>query len=58
MTSQNEFYDKIGTTTKIIAYVRTFTDILFTKEIAEETDAKQGFETLAGKGGRSMPELA
>ena len=58
MTSQNDTYDKIGTTAKMIAYLRTFTDIPFTKEIAEETDAKQDFETLAGKGGRSMTELA
>jgi hypothetical protein len=55
---QNEAYDKIGTTAKLVAYLRSFTDIPFTKEIAVETGAKRDFETLAGKSGQSMTQFA
>lgn len=55
---QKEAYDKIGTTAKLVAYLRTFTDIPFSKEIAEETGAKHDFETLAGTSAESMTQLA
>jgi O-methyltransferase involved in polyketide biosynthesis len=58
MMGQKEAYDKIGTTAKLVAYLRTFTDIPFTKEIAEETGAKHDFETLAGTSAESMTQFA
>ena len=55
---ENESHDKIGTTARLIAYLRTFTDIPFSKEIAEATDAKKDFKTLAGTSGPSMAQFA
>ena len=55
---QKGAYDKIGRTSKLVAYLRAFTDIPFAKEIAVGTEAQQDFETLAGKSARSMTQFA
>ena len=53
-----ESYDKIGPTAKLVAYLRTFTDIPFAKEIAVESGAKKTFQELAAASAKSMVRLA
>jgi O-methyltransferase involved in polyketide biosynthesis len=45
----NETYEKISPTAKFVAYLRTFTDIPFAKEIAEESGAERTYQELAGE---------
>jgi len=49
-----ESYEKISPTAKFIAYLRSFTDIPYAKEIAEVSDAKKAFEELAGDSKESL----
>jgi O-methyltransferase involved in polyketide biosynthesis len=42
-------YQKISPTAKLVAYLRTFTDIPFAKEIAAESGAEKTFQELHGK---------
>jgi O-methyltransferase involved in polyketide biosynthesis len=42
-------YEKISPTAKLTAYLRTFTDIPYAKEIAVESGAKKTFQELAGE---------
>lgn len=49
-----ESYEKISPTAKFVAYLRSFTDIPYTKEIAEVSDAKKAFEELAGESKESL----
>jgi O-methyltransferase involved in polyketide biosynthesis len=51
-------YEKISPTAKLTAYLRTFTDIPYTKEIAVETGAKKTFQELAGESKESMVRFA
>jgi len=51
---KKETYGKISPTAKFVAYIRTFTDIPFAKEIAAESLAKKDFEILAGKSAESI----
>jgi O-methyltransferase involved in polyketide biosynthesis len=55
---QEEAYEKISTTAKLVAHVRTFTDIPFTKEIATASGAEKDFQTLAGKSVEFMTQSA
>ena len=50
-------YEKISPTAKIIAYLRTFTDIPYAKEIAVESEAEKTFHELAGETAESMVRL-
>jgi hypothetical protein len=47
-------YEKISPTAKLVAYLRTFTDIPYAKEIAVESGAKKTFRELAGESKESM----
>ncbi|MGD0996033.1 MAG: class I SAM-dependent methyltransferase [Candidatus Bathyarchaeia archaeon] len=47
-------YGKISPTAKLVAYLRTFTDIPYAKEIALESGAKKTFQELAGESEESM----
>jgi hypothetical protein len=49
-------YEKISTTAKLVAHIRSFTDIPFTKEIAAASGAEKDFQTLAGKSAELMTE--
>ena len=51
-------YDKISPTAKFVAYLRTFSDIPFANEIAEESSAQQTFKKLAGENARSLLRFA
>jgi O-Methyltransferase involved in polyketide biosynthesis len=51
-------FENISPTAKMVAYVRTFTDIAFAKEIAIQSNAKQSFEEQAGKDAESMIRAA
>jgi O-methyltransferase involved in polyketide biosynthesis len=51
-------YEKISPTAKLVAYLRTFTDIPYTKEIAMESGAKKTFQELAGESKESMVRFA
>ena len=42
-------YEKISPTAKLVAYLRTFTDIPYAKEMALESGAKKTFQELAGE---------
>jgi O-methyltransferase involved in polyketide biosynthesis len=53
-----ESYEKISPTAKLVAYLRTFTDIPFAKEIAEESGAAKTFQELAGESPESLVRLA
>ena len=53
-----EAYEKISSTAKLVAHVRTFTDIPFTKEIASASGAEKDFQTLAGKSADFMTQSA
>ncbi len=45
--AQKETYEKISSTVKLVAYVRTFTNIPFAKEMALESGAEECFRSLA-----------
>jgi O-methyltransferase involved in polyketide biosynthesis len=47
-------YEKISPTAKFVAYLRSFTDIPYAREIAEVSDAKKAFEELAGESKESL----
>jgi O-methyltransferase involved in polyketide biosynthesis len=47
-------YEKISPTAKLVAYLRSFTDIPYAKEIALESGAKKTFKELTGEGKESM----
>jgi len=51
-------YEKISPTAKLVAYLRTFTDIPYAKEIASESGAKKAFQELAGESKESMVRFA
>ena len=53
-----ESYEKISPTAKLVAYLRTFTDIPFTKEIAAKSGAEKTFHELADESAKSMIRLA
>ena len=53
-----ESNEKISPTAKLIAYLRTFTDIPFTKEIAAKSGAEKTFHELADESAKSMIRLA
>jgi len=55
---QEEAYEKISSTAKLVAHVRTFTDIPFTKEIAAASGAEKDFQTLAGESAEFMTQSA
>ena len=50
--------EKISPTAKLVAYLRTFTDIPFTKEIAAKSGAEKTFHELADESAKSMIRLA
>jgi O-methyltransferase involved in polyketide biosynthesis len=51
-------YEKISPTAKMTAYLRAFTDIPYSKEIAVESGAKKTFQELAGESKESMVRFA
>jgi len=53
-----ETYEKISPTAKLVAYLRTFSDIPFTKEIATKSGAEKTFHELAEESAKSMIRLA
>jgi O-methyltransferase involved in polyketide biosynthesis len=55
---QEEAYEKISTTAKLVAHIRAFTDIPFAKEIAAASGAETDFQTLAGKSAEFMTQSA
>jgi hypothetical protein len=54
---QEEAFEKISTTAKLVAHIRSFTDIPFTKEIAAASGAVKDFQTLTGKSVEFMTHL-
>ena len=55
---QKEAYEKISTTAKVVAHIRSFSDIPFTKEIAAASGAEKDFQALAGKSAQSVTQFA
>jgi len=55
---QEEAYEKISSTAKLVAHIRAFTDIPFAKEIALASGAEKDFQTLAGKSAEFMTQSA
>ena len=53
-----EPYEKISPTAKFVAYLRTFTDIPFAKEMAEESGAEKSYRELAGESKESLIRLS
>jgi len=53
-----EPYEKISPTAKFVAYLRTFTDIPFAKEMAEESGAEKTYQELAGESEESLLRLS
>jgi O-methyltransferase involved in polyketide biosynthesis len=49
-----EPYEKISPTAKFVAYLRTFTDIPFAKEMAEQSGAERTYQELAGESKESL----
>jgi O-methyltransferase involved in polyketide biosynthesis len=49
-----EPYEKISPTAKFVAYLRTFTDIPFAKEMAEQSGAERIYQELAGESKESL----
>lgn len=49
-----ESYEKISSTAKFVAYLRSFTDIPYAREIAEVSDAKKVFDEMAGESKESL----
>ncbi|MGZ4947375.1 MAG: hypothetical protein ACXV5N_13545, partial [Halobacteriota archaeon] len=55
---EREAYEKISSTAKLVAHMRSFTDIPFTKEIAAASGAEKDFQTLTGKSAEFMTQSA
>ncbi|MGZ4944096.1 MAG: hypothetical protein ACXV6K_07440 [Halobacteriota archaeon] len=55
---QEEAYEKISSTAKLVAHIRSFTDIPFAREIAVASGAEKDFQTLTGKSADFMTESA
>jgi O-methyltransferase involved in polyketide biosynthesis len=55
---QEEAYEKISTTAKLVAHVRTLTDIPFAKDVASASGAEKDFQTIAGTSAESMSQFA
>jgi O-methyltransferase involved in polyketide biosynthesis len=55
---QEEAYEKISTTAKLVAHIRAFTDIPFAREIASASGAEKDFQTLAGESAEFMTQSA
>jgi O-methyltransferase involved in polyketide biosynthesis len=53
-----ETYEKISPTAKFVAHLRTFTDIPFAKEIADESAAERTYQQLAGESKESLIRLS
>jgi O-methyltransferase involved in polyketide biosynthesis len=53
-----ESYEKISPTAKFVAYLRSFTNIPFAREIALETGAEKTFQELTGESKESTVRLA
>ena len=53
-----ESYEKISPTAKLVAYLRTFSDIPYAKEIAEESGSEKVFRELAGESAKMMVRMA
>jgi O-methyltransferase involved in polyketide biosynthesis len=53
-----ETYEKISPTAKFVAYLRTFTDIPFAREIADESGAERTYQDLAGESKESLIRLS
>jgi O-methyltransferase involved in polyketide biosynthesis len=53
-----ESYEKISPTAKLTAYLRTFSDIPFAKEIAAESGAEKAYLELTDESAKSMVRLA
>jgi O-methyltransferase involved in polyketide biosynthesis len=49
--------EKISPTARYVAHIRSFTDIPYAKEIAEESQAERDFQTLAGASAESVIQL-
>jgi len=47
-------YEKISPTAKFVAYLRTFSNIPFAKEISEESGAERTYQELAGESKESL----
>lgn len=54
MVTPRESYEKISPTAKFVAYLRTFTDIPFAKEMAEESGAEKIFARWAGENSETL----
>lgn len=55
--AQEEAYEKISATAKLVAHVRTFTDIPFAREIAAASGAEKDFQTSTGKSVETITQL-
>ncbi|MGZ4932290.1 MAG: hypothetical protein ACXV46_05835, partial [Halobacteriota archaeon] len=55
---QEEAYEKISSTAKLVAHIRSFTDIPFAREIAVASGAEKDFQTLTGKSAEFMTQSA
>jgi O-methyltransferase involved in polyketide biosynthesis len=53
-----EAYEKISPTAMVVAYLRTFTNIAFAKEMAEQSHAEKIFRELVGERSESLVRLA
>jgi O-methyltransferase involved in polyketide biosynthesis len=53
-----ESYEKISPTAKLVAYLRTFSDIPYAKEIADESESEKAFRELTEESAKSMVRLA
>jgi O-methyltransferase involved in polyketide biosynthesis len=53
-----ESYERISPTAKLTAYLRTFSDIPFAKELAAESGAEKAFLDLSEESAKSMVRLA
>jgi O-methyltransferase involved in polyketide biosynthesis len=51
--SRQEGNEKISPTARYVAHIRTFTDIPYAKEIAEESQSERDFQALAGESTKS-----
>ncbi|MDQ7094332.1 class I SAM-dependent methyltransferase [Desulfosporosinus sp. PR] len=57
MMSRQEGNEKISPTARYVAHIRTYTDIPYAKEIAEESQAERDFQALAGESAESVIQL-
>lgn len=55
--AQEEAYEKISATAKLVAHVRTFTDIPFAREIAAASGAEKDFQASTGKNAETVTQL-